>query len=75
MTEITAQMVKDLRESTSAGMLDCKKALTETNGDMEAAIDWLRKKVWLRPPKRPAALRPKVWLRLPLTATKAPLSK
>ena len=44
MTEITAQMVKDLRESTSAGMLDCKKALTETNGDMEAAIDWLRKK-------------------------------
>lgn len=44
MTEITAQMVKDLRESTSAGMLDCKKALTETNGDMEAAVDWLRKK-------------------------------
>ena len=38
MTEITAQMVKDLRESTSAGMLDCKKALTETNGDMEAAV-------------------------------------
>lgn len=75
MTEITAQMVKDLRESTSAGMLDCKKALTETNGDMEAAVDWLRKKAWLRLPKRPAALRPKVWLRLPLTATKAPLSK
>ena len=44
MTEITAQMVKDLRESTSAGMLDCKKALTETNGDMEAAVDWLRTK-------------------------------
>ena len=44
MTEITAQMVKDLRESTSAGMLDCKKALTETDGDMEKAVDWLRKK-------------------------------
>ncbi|MGE4351336.1 MAG: translation elongation factor Ts [Bdellovibrionales bacterium] len=44
MAEITAQMVKDLRETTSAGMMDCKKALTETNGDMEAAIDWLRKK-------------------------------
>lgn len=44
MTEITAAMVKELRETTSAGMLDCKKALTETNGDMEQAIDWLRKK-------------------------------
>lgn len=75
MTEITAQMVKDLRESTSAGMLDCKKALTETNGDMEAPLTGCAKKAWLRLPKRPAALRPKVWLRLPLTATKAPLSK
>lgn len=44
MTEITAAMVKDLRETTSAGMLDCKKALVETNGDMEQAVDWLRKK-------------------------------
>ncbi len=42
--EITAQMVKQLRERTGAGMLDCKKALGETNGDMEAAIDFLRKK-------------------------------
>ena len=44
MTNITAAMVKELRETTSAGMLDCKKALTETNGDMEQAVDWLRKK-------------------------------
>jgi len=44
MSEITAAMVKELRETTSAGMLDCKKALTETNGNMEQAIDWLRKK-------------------------------
>ena len=44
MTEITAAMVKELRETTSAGMLDCKKALTETNGNMEQAVDWLRKK-------------------------------
>ena len=44
MAEITAAMVKDLREKTGAGMMDCKKALTETAGDMEAAIDWLRKK-------------------------------
>lgn len=44
MTNITAAMVKELRETTSAGMLDCKKALAETNGDMEQAVDWLRKK-------------------------------
>ncbi len=41
---ITAALVKDLREKTGAGMMDCKKALTETNGDFENAIDWLRKK-------------------------------
>lgn len=41
---ISASMVRDLREKTSAGMLDCKKALEETNGDFEAAIEWLRKK-------------------------------
>ncbi|MGE5266085.1 MAG: translation elongation factor Ts [Deltaproteobacteria bacterium] len=44
MSTITAAMVKDLREKTGAGMMDCKTALTETNGDMEAAIEWLRKK-------------------------------
>lgn len=41
---VTAQMVKELREKTGAGMMDCKKALMETNGDMEKAIDWLREK-------------------------------
>ncbi|WP_342362364.1 translation elongation factor Ts [Terrarubrum flagellatum] len=44
MANITAAMVKDLREKTGAGMMDCKAALNETNGDIEAAIDWLRKK-------------------------------
>jgi elongation factor Ts len=44
MSNITASMVKDLRDKTGAGMMDCKNALTENNGDMEAAIDWLRKK-------------------------------
>jgi elongation factor Ts len=44
MTNITATMVKDLRDKTGAGMMDCKSALNETNGDMETAIDWLRKK-------------------------------
>ena len=43
MAAVTAAMVKELRESTGAGMMECKKALTETNGDMEAAVDVLRK--------------------------------
>jgi elongation factor Ts len=44
MAEITAALVKTLREQTGAGMMDCKKALTETGGDLEGAVDWLRKK-------------------------------
>jgi elongation factor Ts len=44
MAEITAAMVRELRERTGAGMMDCKKALSETGGDMEAAVDWLRAK-------------------------------
>jgi len=44
MAQITAALVKELREKTSAGMMDCKKALNETNGDLEAAADWLRTK-------------------------------
>ncbi|WP_117191360.1 translation elongation factor Ts [Rhizobium terrae] len=44
MAEITAALVKELREKSGAGMMDCKKALAETNGDIEAAIDWLRAK-------------------------------
>ena len=44
MAAITAALVKDLREKTGAGMMDCKKALTETDGDIEVAVDWLRKK-------------------------------
>jgi elongation factor Ts len=44
MAEITAALVKELREKTGAGMMDCKKALAETSGDLESAFDWLRKK-------------------------------
>ena len=44
MTEITAALVKDLREQTGAGMMDCKRALTESAGNLDAAVDWLRKK-------------------------------
>jgi len=44
MAAITAQLVKELRDKTGAGMMDCKTALAETSGDMDAAVDWLRKK-------------------------------
>ncbi len=44
MSNITAKLVKDLRDKTGAGMMDCKKALNETNGNLEKAIEWLRKK-------------------------------
>src|SRR6185369_5297774 len=44
MAEITASLVKELREKTGAGMMDCKKALSETAGELEKAIDWLRTK-------------------------------
>jgi elongation factor Ts len=44
MADITAAMVKELREKSGAGMMDCKKALAETNGEMDAAVDWLRTK-------------------------------
>jgi elongation factor Ts len=44
MAEITAALVKELREKTGAGMMDCKRALAETQGDLEGAVDWLRKK-------------------------------
>jgi len=44
MSNITASMVKELREVSGAGMMDCKNALNENNGDMDAAVDWLRTK-------------------------------
>ena len=44
MAQISAALVKELRDKTGAGMMDCKKALSETDGDVEEAIDWLRKK-------------------------------
>ncbi len=52
MSNITASMVKDLRDKTGAGMMDCKVALGETNGDAEAAIDWLRKKGLMKAAKK-----------------------
>ena len=52
---ITASMVKELRDSTGAGMMDAKKALTETDGDMEAAVDWLRTKGLAKAAKKSTA--------------------
>jgi elongation factor Ts len=52
MADISAKAVKELREKTGAGMMDCKKALAENNGDMEQAIDWLRKKNLARADKQ-----------------------
>jgi elongation factor Ts len=49
---ISAQEINKLRQATGAGMLDCRKALTETNGDFEAAIDWLRKQGHILSEKR-----------------------
>ena len=61
MAQVTAALVKDLRERTGAGMMDCKKALTENGADIEAALDWLRKKGLAAAQKRPAGRRPKGW--------------
>ena len=58
---ITAAMVKELRELTGAGMMDCKKALTETNGDKEKAIEFLREKGLAAIAKKQTELQQKVW--------------
>lgn len=52
MANFTAANVKELRERTGCGMMDCKKALTESGGDMDKAIEFLREKVWRRQPKK-----------------------
>ena len=59
---ITASMVKELREMTGAGMMDCKKALAATEGDMDKAVEFLRKKVWLPLRKKLAESQLKVSL-------------
>ena len=61
---ITAGMVKELREMTGAGMMDCKKALTETNGDMDAAIEFLRKNGQAKLRRKPEESQQRVSLRL-----------
>ena len=71
MAAITAALVKELREKSGAGMMDAKKALTETDGDMDAAIDLLRQKGLAKLRKNPAAQPLRAWLRLQWTVQRA----
>src|ERR1700753_953537 len=71
MATITAAMVKELRESTGAGMMDCKAALTETDGDMTAAQDWLRKKGISKAAKKSGRVAAEGLIGLQVTGTKA----
>jgi elongation factor Ts len=70
MANITAAMVKDLREKTGAGMMDCKTALNETGGDMEAAVDWLRKKGLSKAAKKAGRVAAEGLIGLMLSANK-----
>ena len=66
---ITASMVKELREKTGSGMMDCKKALVDSNGDMEKALEYLREKGLAAVAKKLVELPPKVLLILIFMAT------
>ena len=70
MTNITAQMVKELRETTGAGMMDCKSALAETKGDMQAAQDWLRKKGLSKAAKKAGRVAAEGLIGVAVTGTK-----
>src|SRR5215475_15658193 len=70
MANITAQMVKELRERTGAGMMDCKAALNETGGDMEAGVDLLRKKGLAKAAKKAGRIAAEGLIGVALTATK-----
>lgn len=71
MAEITAALVKDLREKTGAGMMDAKKALTENNGDIEAAVDWLRKKGLAKAAKKSGRVAAEGLVAISVAGTKA----
>jgi elongation factor Ts len=70
MANITAQMVKELREKTGAGMMDCKAALGETAGDMEEAVDWLRKKGLAKAAKKAGRIAAEGLVAIALKGTK-----
>jgi elongation factor Ts len=71
MTNITAGMVKELRDKTGAGMMDCKAALGETGGDLEAAVDWLRKKGLAKAAKKAGRVAAEGLIGVALAAKKA----
>jgi elongation factor Ts len=73
MVNVTAQMVKELRERTDAGMMDCKAALGETSGDMEAAVDLLRKKGLAKAAKKAGRIAAEGLIGLALAANKGAL--
>jgi elongation factor Ts len=70
MANITASMVKELRDSTNAGMMDCKAALTECDGNLEAAVDWLRKKGLSKAAKKAGRVAAEGLIGIATTATK-----
>src|ERR1700680_2795413 len=71
MAEISASLVKELREKTGVGMMDCKTALTETGGDLEAAVDWLRKKGLAKAAKKAGRVAAEGLIGVALAANKA----
>jgi elongation factor Ts len=71
MANISAQMVKELRDQTGAGMMDCKAALAETGGDMQAAVDWLRKKGLSKAAKKSGRVAAEGLIGIALAGTKA----
>ena len=71
MATISASLVKELRDKTGAGMMDCKSALNETNGDMEAAVDWLRKKGLSKAAKKAGRIAAEGLIGIQVTGVKA----
>ena len=67
----SAADVKNLREMTGVGMMDCKKALTAADGDIDKAVEWLREKGLAALRRRPAAAPPRVWLTPPSSMASA----
>ena len=72
MAAITSAMVKELRERTSAGMMDCKKALVESDGDMDKAIEWLREKGLSQAAKKASRTARPTSLPRPITSSASP---
>src|SRR5271154_6863046 len=70
MTNISAAMVKELRDQTGAGMMDCKAALSETAGNLDAAVDWLRKKGLSKAAKKAGRVAAEGLIGVAVTATK-----